>query len=154
MSQQNWGTQNVALHSVLIPFKHSGTTRCDWSLTPTLLITNHSKTLQKNNISAAFLLLVYWSSCPWSQSSSSDWSVMPDNAGRVSKRCERCWDAGITLVVPGYPLSFRDSSKLPQSQVLLSRAGLAFRLFYWIMENTKVSSKIPLPHYITVYNAN
>ena len=80
--------------------------------------------------------------------------MAPDDAGRVSKRCQSSWDAGVTLVVPGYPLSFRDSSKLPQSKVLLSRAGLAFRFFYLIMDNTKVSSKIPLSHYITVHNVN
>lgn len=37
---------------------------------------------------------------------------------------------------------------------LLSRAGLSFSLFYLSTNNTKVSSEIPLPPYVTVYNVN
>ena len=37
---------------------------------------------------------------------------------------------------------------------LLSRATLSFSLFYLSMNTTKVSSKIPLPHHITVYHVN
>jgi len=51
---------------------------------------------------------------------------MPEDAGRVSKTCQRDWDAGLILVVHGYPFSFMDSSKLPRSKVFISRAGLSF----------------------------
>lgn len=47
-----------------------------------------------------------------------------------SQRCVRgIWDAGITLVVPGYPSSFTDSLKLLQSKVRIPGAGLSFVLF-------------------------
>lgn len=36
----------------------------------------------------------------------------------------------------------------------ISWAELFFILFYLSMKNTKALSKIPLPHYVTVYNAN
>lgn len=48
----------MVLHRVLVPFKHLGTTQFDLSLTPTLPMMNHNKTLQSNSISAGFLLLV------------------------------------------------------------------------------------------------
>jgi len=79
---------------------------------------------------------------------------MPDSAGRVSNTQQRGWDAGVTLVVQGHPLTFLGSSRLPRSKVVICEARLSFSLFYLIMNNTKVSSKIPLPHYITVYNTN
>ena len=80
--------------------------------------------------------------------------MMPDDARRVSKPCQRGWDAGVISVAQGYSLSFTDSSKLARSKVLISRAGLSFSLFYLSMNNTKVSGKIPLPRYIAVYNQN
>jgi len=45
-----------------------------------------------------------------------------------------------------------DCSKLPRGKVFLSRAGLSFRLFYFSTNNTRESSKIPLPRHILLYN--
>ena len=68
VSQPNWRTPNVPLHSLLVPFNSSRTRPLDSSLAPTLPITRHSQTLQSNSSFAAFFLLVYRSRWPWSQS--------------------------------------------------------------------------------------
>lgn len=62
--------------------------------------------------------------------------------------------AGVISAVQGYPLSFTDSSNLPRSKVLTSRAGLSFSLFCLSMSNTQASGEIPLPRGVTADNVN
>lgn len=63
VSQPNW--------VILTGFLYPSTTPVQYDLTnnlrPTLLISNNCKISPGNCISAAFLLLVYWSRCPWGQ---------------------------------------------------------------------------------------
>lgn len=70
--------------------------------------TNRSPTMQHNSSFAAFSLRVGGSGRPWSQSCPCYWSMMPGEAGRVSKTCQGGWD----MALPGsprYPLSFPEA---------------------------------------------
>lgn len=109
----------------------------------------------KPTISAAFLLLVYWSRCSWSLAIDTLlWcQTMLGGFQRCVKVAGMLW---LSVVVQGYLLSFTDSYNILRSKLLVSRAMPTFILlfFFLSMNNTKVSSKSPLPHYIAVYNVN
>lgn len=90
------------------------------------------------------LLLFCWARCPWILSYKGDSPVMSSDIGKFSKVCQRDWDAAVTSVTWQHLLYFLVSSKLPQSKVPISGAGLKFPVkihLFSILQCTYVKAK-------------
>lgn len=112
--QPNGGALNVASPGVLTPCSPSGARRRGSSLAPTPPVTAHGQILPSGS---AFAAALFDPGVP-----GVSLATTPDGAPRVSKPCQRGWDAGILPVVPSFILHGQLSASQKQSPSCQGRA--------------------------------